>query len=403
MLAQTGHRTAGDRPAVTWPDACGAASREKRYVTANVRRPVPKGRAIVVKAGSSSLVHGPEGLNESALKRTVDHVTRMWGRGYPTLLVSSGAVAAGLPVLGIDRRPDDVPRLQVAAAVGQGRLMERYSALFAEREMVVGQILLTKDLLANRDQYLHAREALKTMLSLRVVPIVNENDTVVVEELRIGDNDRLAAIVSHLVSAGILVVLTDTKGLYSNDPNKNSDAELFEEVHSNDRALDLVLKGGAGRFGSGGAATKIAAARMAAWSGIPTVIADASEEDVVARAVAGEDVGTWVAPHQSRLPARKLWIAFGQPADGTVRVDGGAADALVGKGSSLLAVGVVAVEGEFSERDPVEVLGPDGRLVAKGLVAMSAGQVRESIGKQTSQAGGVVIHRDDLVILTSGE
>ncbi|MFV1960197.1 MAG: glutamate 5-kinase [Acidimicrobiia bacterium] len=370
-------------------------------MTANARRPVPGGHPVVVKAGSSSLVHGPEGLNVTALARTVDHVVQMWDRGYPTLLVSSGAVAAGLPVLGMDRRPEDVPRLQVAAAVGQGRLMERYAALFAEREMVVGQILLTKDLLANRDQYLHAREAMKKMLSLRVVPIVNENDTVVVDELRIGDNDRLAAIVSHLVSAGILVVLTDTKGLYSNDPNKNSDAELFDEVHSNDQALDLVLKGGAGRFGSGGAATKIAAARMAAWSGIPTVIADAREEDVVARAVAGEDVGTWLAPHQARLPARKLWIAFGQPADGVVRVDGGAVGALVGKGGSLLAVGVVDVDGEFGERAPVEVFGPGDRLVAKGLVAMSAGQIRESIGKQTSQAGGVVIHRDDLVILAA--
>ena len=366
---------------------------------AEARQPVPRGQPVVIKVGSSSLVHGLEGLKLSALERTVDHVAGMWDRGYPTLLVSSGAVAAGLPVLGIDARPDDVPSLQVAAAVGQGRLMERYSGLFAQRDMVVGQILLTKDLLANRDQYLHAREALRKMLSLRVVPIVNENDTVVVDELRIGDNDRLAAIVSHLVSAGILVVLTDTKGLYSDDPNKNSAAELFDEIRSNDRTLDVVLKGEAGRFGSGGAATKIAAARMAAWSGIPTVIADAGEDDVVARAVSGEDVGTWVAPHQTRLPARKLWIAFGQPADGTVRIDDGAVDALVGSGSSLLAVGVLSVDGEFGERAPVEVLGPGDRLVAKGLVAMSASRVRESIGKQTSQAGGVVIHRDDLVVL----
>jgi glutamate 5-kinase len=277
--------------------------------------------------------------------------------------------------------------------------MEQYSGLFAQREMVVGQILLTRDLLANRHQYLHARETLRKMLSLGVVPVVNENDSVVVDELKIGDNDRLAAIVSHLVSAGILVVLTDTKGLYSNDPSKDSDAELFDAVRSNDRALDLVLKGGAGRFGSGGAATKIAAARMAAWSGIPTVIADAGEDDVVARAVSGEDVGTWMAPHQVRLPARKLWIAFGQPSDGTVRVDGGAVEALVGNGSSLLAVGVLSVDGEFDERAPVDVFGPGDSLVAKGLVAMSAGQVRESMGKTTSQAGGIIIHRDDLVVL----
>jgi len=363
------------------------------------RHQIPVGMPVVMKAGSSSLVQRTGELDLEALARTADLVAAMWSAGYPTILVSSGAVAAGLPVLGLDRRPKDVPGLQVAAAVGQGRLMERYSALFSERGRVVGQVLLTKDLLANRSQYLYAREALERMLALGVVPIVNENDTVVVEGLRLGDNDRLAAIVSHLVSAGILVILTDIGGIYSADPKIVADAELLTAVRPTDTTLDVVGAGDPGPFGSGGAATKVAAARMAAWSGIPTVIADAREADVLARAVAGEEVGTWVTPHETRLSARKLWIAFGQPSEGKVMVDHGATLALLEGGKSLLAVGVSSVEGEFNVGAAVEVLGPDGRLIGKGLTTMTGDQARRSIGRHSSEVGGVVIHRDDFVLL----
>jgi glutamate 5-kinase len=354
---------------------------------------------VVIKAGSSSLVHRSGELDGEALARTADLVARMWDLGYPTLLVSSGAVAAGLPALGLDRRPKDVPGLQVAAAVGQGRLMERYSALFAERGRVVGQVLLTKDLLANRTQYLHAREALERMLSLGVVPIVNENDTVVVDGLRLGDNDRLAAIVSHLVSAGMLVILTDTGGLYSADPRTVVDAELISAVHPTDSTLDVFIVGVSGPLGSGGALTKVAAARIAAWSGIPTVIADARENDVVARAVAGEEVGTWVTAHETRLPARKLWIAFGLPAEGRVVVDDGATRALLQGGKSLLAVGVASVEGDFDAEAAVEVFDSESRLIGQGLMTMSAEQARSSIGRHSSEVGGEMIHRDDFVLL----
>ncbi len=363
------------------------------------RHRIPVGMPVVMKAGSSSLVQKSGELDAEALARTADLVAGMWELGYPTLLVSSGAVAAGLPALGLDRRPKDVPGLQVAAAVGQGRLMERYSALFAERGRVVGQVLLTKDLLANRSQYLHAREALERMLSLGVVPIVNENDTVVVDGLRLGDNDRLAAIVSHLVSAGLLVILTDTGGIYSADPRTVADAELLSAVRPTDAALDVVVSGEPGPFGSGGAATKVAAARMAAWSGIPTVIADAREGDVLARAAAGEEIGTWVTPHETKLPARKLWIAFGQPTEGKVVVDPGATKALLEGGKSLLAVGVLSVDGAFDAEAAVEVFDGDGRLVGKGLTTMSADQARQSIGRHSSEVGGVVIHRDDFVLL----
>jgi glutamate 5-kinase len=356
----------------------------------------------VVKAGSSSLVSPNGGLDSEALRRTVGHVAALWEGGHPALLVSSGAVAAGLPALALSGRPRDLPGLQAAAAVGQGLLMERYAALFKERGFVVGQVLLTKDLFARRTQYLHARNALERMLSMGVVPIVNENDSVVVDELRLGDNDRLAAIVSHLVSAGMLVILTDTKGIYTGDPRAVDDAELLSAVHSTDVALDQVSVGETGPFGSGGVATKVAAARMAAWSGIPTVIAHAGEADVVSRAVAGEEVGTWVAPHPSKLTARKLWIAFGQPSEGRLTVDSGAARALVEGGKSLLAVGITAVDGEFDSEAAVEVSTADGILIGKGLVEMPSAQVRASMGRHSSEVGGVVIHRDDLVLLVPG-
>jgi glutamate 5-kinase len=356
---------------------------------------------VVVKAGSSSLVLESGALDPDGLDRAVHHVAGLWDAGHPALLVSSGAVAAGLPALGLSGRPRDVPGLQAAAAVGQGLLMERYAAMFQSRGRVVGQVLITKDLLANRAQYLNARNALERMLTLGVVPIINENDTVVVDEFRLGGNDELAAIVSHLVSAALLVILTDTGGIYSGDPRIMDDVELLSAVDSLDAALDHLAGGEPGPFGSGGVATKVLAARMAAWSGIPTVIADAREADVVARAVAGDAVGTWVNPHSGRLPARKLWIAFGLPSQGRLTVDNGATKALLDGGKSLLAVGITAVDGDFEAESAVEVAGLDDTVIGKGLVAMGSDEVRDSIGRHSSEVG-VVVHRDDLVMLAPG-
>jgi glutamate 5-kinase len=353
----------------------------------------------VLKVGSSSLVSTAGHADPEAIGRVVDHVAALRDRGHPTVLVTSGAVAAGLPVLGMEERPADIPSLQVAAAVGQSRLMNLYSEAFSARYLQVGQVLITRDVLSRREQYLHAREALSRMLDLGVVPIVNENDTVVVDELKFGDNDRLAAIVSHLVRAGMLILLTDTPGLFTEDPALSGSAQLLTAVRHADEALEeLVRRSESGAFGSGGAATKVAAAQMAAWSGIPTVIAAASEPDVAVRAVVGEELGTWVAPHDSRLSARKLWIAFGLPSEGRLEVDPGAVDALVRGGRSLLAVGVTEVLGEFDAGAAVEVIG-DGELVAKGLVGLSATAIRASRGQHSSEVGGEVIHRDDLVVL----
>jgi glutamate 5-kinase len=354
----------------------------------------------VVKIGTSSLTDGDgPGIDPDALARVVSNVEAAWAAEHPTVLVTSGAIAAGLPAMGLTRRPADVPALQVAAAVGQGRLIAMYTEAFAKTGRQVGQVLLTRDVLARREQYLNARSALERMLSLGVVPVVNENDTVVVDEVRLGDNDSLAAIVSHLVGAGLMVLLTDTPGIFSNDPWMSEAPELLTAVRHTDEVLDqLRASTGRGVFGSGGVATKVAAARMAAWSGVPTVIASASERDVVARAIAGDEVGTWVDPRQSGLSARKLWIAFGTPHSGTLEVDAGAARALTDSGKSLLAVGVIGVNGGFSAGSAVDVV-HDGGLLAKGLVAMSSDEILAVLGQHTSVAGGEVIHRDDLVVL----
>lgn len=365
-----------------------------------MRHPVAAGSAVVVKVGSSSLAPGHTGLDISAVRRVASQVEGLWAAGHPTVLVTSGAVAAGLSELGLGERPRDVPGLQASAAVGQGRLMDLYSREFAEHGRVTGQVLLTRDVLAHRGQYLHSRDTLERLLVMGVVPIVNENDTVVVDELKVGDNDRLAAMVSHLVHAGMLVILTDTAGLYSEDPRLTDEAQLLTAVRHTDEVLDELRRSTRkGHLGSGGVATKVAAARMAAWSGIPTVIADSARDGAALAAVRGENVGTWIEPHESRLTARKLWIAFGLPAEGRVEIDAGAMNALVESGRSLLAAGITAVHGEFSPGVAVEVYLDDGHFLAKGLVRMGSEELAGVLGAHTSVAGGEVIHRDDLVVL----
>jgi len=365
-----------------------------------VRRPIESGRAVVVKVGSSSLTTEGGLIDAEAVERVVAQIAVLREGGHPAVLVSSGAVAAGLPALGVTERPTDVPGLQAAAAVGQSKLIERYARAFTAHGLVVGQVLLTRDVLASREPHLHARAALDRLLALGVVPIVNENDTVVVDELRFGDNDRLAAIVSHLVGAGLLVILTDTPGLYAHDPRLVAEPELLSAVKHTDEVLDELRRpGDAGTFGSGGVGTKVAAARMAAYSGIPTVVTAAGDPDAVRRAVAGDDLGTWVAPRSTSLPARKLWIAFSLPSIGVLTADQGAAAAIVGDGRSLLAAGVVAVEGRFARGDAVEVHDEEGRLIAKGLAGLAAATLRDVLGKHTSIAGGAAIHRDDLIVL----
>lgn len=365
-----------------------------------MRRAAPDGAAVVVKVGSSSLAPDGAGLDDDAIRRVSDQVDALWKSGRPAVLVTSGAVAAGVAAMDMAGRPTDLPGLQAAAAIGQGALMHRYATEFGRRGRKVGQVLLTRDVLANRSQYLNARETLMRLIRLDVVPIVNENDTVVVDELSLGDNDRLAAVVAHLIDAGMLVILSDIEGLYAEDPRFADNPELLSAVEHTDEVLDeLRLASAAGALGSGGVATKVAAARMAAWSGIPTVVASATTAGAAVRATSGEAVGTWVEPHSSGLSARKLWVAFGLASLGRVTVDSGAVRALTSGGGSLLAAGIVSTEGEFPAGAAVEVLDPNGGLVGKGVVRLSSAEIDAARGQHSSVAGGEAIHRDDLVVL----
>jgi len=365
-----------------------------------VRKPVAEGKPVVVKVGSTSITGSGGHLDNAAIESLVQQIVALRSSGNPPVLVSSGAIAAGLPGIGLSDRPHSISDLQVAAAVGQSKLMAKYGAAFERQGISVGQVLLTKDVLGSRVQYLNARAALERMIALGIVPIINENDTVAVDEVRLGDNDQLAAIAAHLVGADMLVILTDTAGLYLDDPRISETAQFLAAVEHTDKILDKIRQTTTkGALGSGGVSTKIAAARMAAYSGVPTVIAPSASPDSVARAVAGEDVGTWIDPRPEALPARKLWIAFGVASSGSIHIDAGAEKAVRDEGRSLLAAGITQVVGSFQRAQAVEVTAADGSVVAKGLVRLSASEVTDVIGSHTSVAGGEVIHRDDLVLM----
>ncbi len=282
--------------------------------------------------------------------------------------------------------------------------MARLAAQFRDRGLVTGQVLLTPHDFGQRSQYLHARQTLACLLDLDVVPVVNENDTVADDEIRYGDNDRLAALVSHLVAADVLVLLTDTHGLFTADPRLDGEASLIEEILEVDAALEAVAGGAGSDRGSGGMASKLAAAKIAAWSGVRTVIAAADTPGVLRRAIEAEPVGTVVVPRATRLPSRKLWIAFARGAAGRVVVDAGARRALTADHRSLLPAGVRTVEGRFDADDAVEVVTDDGVAFAKGLVRYDSATLRQVAGRRTTDlpdgAPHEVIHRDDLVVLT---
>ncbi|MFN8037215.1 MAG: glutamate 5-kinase [Acidimicrobiia bacterium] len=357
----------------------------------------------VVKVGTSSITRESGELDDIALAKLCADVAEARGQGHELVLVCSGAIAAGLPALGLSQRPTDLGTLQAIAAVGQPRLMERMSALLAEHGVVAGQVLLTPHDFAQRSQYLHARETLGRLFDLGVVPVVNENDTVADDEIRYGDNDRLAALVAHLLSADLLLLLTDTPGLFTADPRLDSDASLIDEIVEVDEALESVAGAAGTERGSGGMASKLAAAKIAAWSGVRAVIAGADTDGVIAGAIEGRPVGTAIRPRAQRLASRKLWIAFAQGSAGRIVVDDGARRALVEGGRSLLPAGVRGIVGSFEADDAVEIVGEDGVPFAKGLVAFSAAGLRAVAGARTSDlpdgSPHEVVHRDDLVVL----
>ena len=345
---------------------------------------------VVVKVGSSSITESDGALSGSALDALVDQLGALARGGARPLLVSSGAIAAGRRAIGVAAR--EIDALQGLAAVGQGLLIAEYTRRFAAHDVRVAQVLLTARDFGDRGAYLNARRTLERLLSWNVVPVINENDTTATDEITFGDNDRLAALVATLVGADLLLILTDTAGVFSADPRLSAEASLIDEVTHLDASLEAATSDVPGTtMGSGGMASKIAAARIAAWSGVPCVIAGAATAGVVTRVVAGEPVGTLVRARPQRMPAR-----------GRLVIDEGAVEAISRRGRSLLPVGVREVGGEFHTGDAVEIVDPGGTLVAKGLAACPAGRLREVAGRPRdgSEAGATeAVHRDDLVVL----
>ncbi|MEO5837244.1 MAG: glutamate 5-kinase [Acidimicrobiales bacterium] len=363
-------------------------------------------RKIVAKIGSSSITDAQGVIAHSAIEKLCREVAELRALGHQCVIVTSGAIAAGLPELGLggDKRPRDSVTLQAVSAVGQGSLIGAYKAELRRHDLVGGQVLLAPLDFMVRSQYLHARSTMQRLLELGVVPVVNENDAIADDEIRFGDNDRLSALVAHLIDADLMVLLTDTVGVLTADPRRDSTASLIEEIVEFDHQLEAMAGGAGSARGSGGMASKLAAAKIAAWSGVRSVIASAQRENVLRDALDGvAGVGTMVVPKPHRLPARKLWIAFAVGASGQVTVDAGARRALAGGGHSLLAAGVVSIDGRFDAGDAVEVRTPDGTIFAKGLVRCSSVELTMMAGKRTAQlpegAAPEVIHRDDLVML----
>jgi glutamate 5-kinase len=361
---------------------------------------------IVVKIGTSSVTGDNGALSIDAIDKLVDEVAALIGDGMAPVIVSSGAVGAGLEELGLsDTRPGDALTLQAASAVGQADLVGVYKRSFSRHGVVVGQVLISPYDFWNRRQYLHAKGTFERLLELGVVPVVNENDALADDAIRFGDNDRIAALVAQLVGATRLVLLTDTAGLFTGDPHLDPDASLIEEIVEIDHRHREAAGNASSDLGSGGMAAKLRAAAMASWSGIDTVIADASHAGVVTEAAdSTASVGTLVRARPAQVSARRLWIAFALPVAGDVVVDDGACVALKENGRSLLAAGVTEVLGHFDAGDAVNVVATDGELIAKGLSGFAAGELRGVAGKRSGIDGSPklrsVIHRDDMVLLS---
>ena len=360
---------------------------------------------VVVKVGTSSLTHSDGSLNASMFESLARQISTLKSSGHEVLLVTSGAVAAGVAALGLPERPGDIGTLQALAAIGQSRLMERYNTVFAPYGVVTGQVLLVPNDFGDRQQYLHARQTMLRLIDLGVVPVINENDAIANDEIRFGDNDRIAALVAHSVAADVLILLTDQEGLYTKDPRQHADAQLIPTVSPDDDLLSVSAGSAGTARGSGGMASKLSAARIASWSGIRTVIARAERDNVIVDAVGAEPgVGTSFLGRDRNLSARRLWIAFAAQVQGRVVIDDGAVGALENRGTSLLSPGITSVEGNFDVGAILDIVGPDDVLVARGSAAMSSTELASIRGRRAADlpegSSSLVVHRDEMVVLS---
>jgi len=369
------------------------------------RAVLKKSRKWVVKIGSALLTDDGKGLDHVAIARWVDQLVMLKNQGVEVVLVSSGAIAEGMTRLGWAERPAQVHKLQAAAAIGQMGLVQVYEQNFARHDTRTAQVLLTHDDLSDRKRYLNARGTLCTLLELGVVPVVNENDTVITDEIKFGDNDTLAALVANLVEAEAVVLLTDQLGLFTADPRSNPDAELILQAQADDPMI-VAVAGDGGVLGRGGMATKVRAAKLAARSGAVTVIASGRLEAVLLDLRAGKQVGTLVLPSSSPIAARKQWLAGHLQVKGTLVIDDGAVVAVSERGKSLLSAGVVSVEGEFSRGEMVSVVDVRGSELARGLVSYSSANARLIMGRPSSSILSILgfvnedelLHRDNLAL-----
>ena len=369
-------------------------------------------KCIVIKVGSSLVTNNGEGLDQAAIAAWAAQIAQLVKpqdglSARQVVLVSSGAVAEGMQRLGWKKRPTAVNELQAAAAVGQMGLVQMYESCFSQHALHTAQVLLTHEDLADRKRYLNARSTLRTLLAMGVIPIINENDTVVTDEIRFGDNDTLGSLVANLIEADALVILTDQAGLYSADPRKNPDAEFVQHAVAGDVALEQMAGGAGSSVGTGGMLTKILAAKRAARSGAHTIIASGREEAVLVRLAKGEVIGTHLRSEQGKILAKKQWMADHLRVTGQLKLDAGAVKVLCNEGKSLLPVGVTAVEGHFERGDVVACVDEQGKAVARGLVNYSSSETSRILRKSSSEIETILgymdeaelIHRDNLILL----
>ena len=362
---------------------------------------------IIIKVGSSLVTNDGRGLDHAAIARWALQIAALRALGKEVVLVSSGAIAEGMLRLGFDKRPTDIHELQACAAVGQMGLAQIYETSFRAHGLGTAQVLLTHADLADRERYLNARSTLTTLLRLGVVPIINENDTVVTDEIKFGDNDTLGALVANLIEADALVILTDQRGLFSADPRKDPAAYLIAEAQAGDPSLEAMAGGAGSSIGRGGMLTKVLAARRAARSGASTVIAWGREDDVLTRLAAGEAIGTQLTAPTGRLTARRQWLVDHLHTAGEVMLDAGAVQKLVQEGKSLLPIGVTRVIGEFGRGAVITCVGPDGAPIARGLTNYTSIEARRIMRQPSAKIeailgymeGPELIHRDNMVLL----
>jgi glutamate 5-kinase len=371
-----------------------------------MREQIKQAKRVVIKIGSALLTNDGLGLNREGIEQWVAQMAELRKQGIEIVLVSSGAVAEGMSRLKWTRRPHALHELQAAAAIGQMGLVQAYESAFQQYNFHTAQILLTHDDLTNRRRYLNARSTLKTLLGHGIIPVVNENDTVVFEEIQFGDNDTLAALVANLVEADHLIILTDQSGLYEQDPRSAPDSQLVDEALVSETRLDKMVSSKGGALGRGGMFTKLRAARLAARSGTSSLIASGREKDILLRLARGEKFGTYLMAEHTQVTARKQWLAGQLQLAGILTLDEGACKVLMGKGGSLLAVGVNQVSGKFQRGEVVSCVDANGVEVARGLVNYNSEEVRKLLGQPSAKIESILgyvdeeelIHRDNMIV-----